>query len=85
MTDEKRWKSDFAIVDDGECYCIVGPHGELFGVLYYSIIIGELFRRRIKSLMAEKRLWCFDVMFTVLSDSLEPNSTFTGVMYRLFS
>ena len=34
--------------------------------------------------MAAKGLRCFDTMFTVLSASLEPNSTFTGVMYRLF-
>ena len=35
--------------------------------------------------MAAKILRCCDVMFTVLSDSVEPNSTFTGVMYRLLS
>ena len=48
VEDEKTRKSGFAIVDDGEFCCVVGPHGELFGVLYDSIIIGDYFRRRIK-------------------------------------
>ena len=47
-----------------------------------SVII---FAEVSRILMAAKSLRFFDAMFTVLSDSLEPNSTFTGVMYRLFS
>ena len=47
-----------------------------------SVII---FAEGSRSLMAAKRLRCFDAMFTMLPESLEPNSTFTRVMYRLFS
>ena len=46
-----------------------------------SVII---FTERSRILMAAKSLQCFDAKFTVLSDSVMPNSTFTGVVYRLF-
>ena len=45
----------------------------------------NIFAEGSRSLMAAKSLRRFDAMFTVLSDSVEPNSTLTEVMYRLFS
>ena len=47
-----------------------------------SVII---FAEGSRSLMTANSLWCFDAMFTVISDTVEPNLTLTGVMCRLFS
>ena len=81
VANEKRGKSGFAIIDDGEFYSIVGSHGGLFGVVYEGIIVVDYFAGGSRSLMAAKSLRCFDAMFTVLSDSVEPNSTLSGMMY----
>ena len=59
MEDEKTRKSGFAIVDDGDFFCIVGPHEELFRVLYDSIIIGDYFRKRIKDFDGGEELTVF--------------------------
>ena len=40
-------------------FCIVGPHEELFGVLYDSIIIGDYFRKRIKDFDGGEELTVF--------------------------
>ena len=45
----------------------------------------NIFAEGSRSLMAAKSLRCFDTIFMVLSDSVEPNSMLSGVMYRLFS
>ena len=51
-----------------------------------GIIIGDDLHRRTKKFNGGwKSLRCFDAMFTVLSDSVELNSTLTGVRYRVFS
>ena len=55
----KTWKSSFTIVDDGKLCGIVGSHGELFGVMYDGIIIGDNFRRRIKEFDGREELTVF--------------------------
>ena len=59
MADEKRGKAGFAIIDDGEFCCIVGSHGEVFGVMDDGIVIGDDFRRRIKEFDGGEELTVF--------------------------
>ena len=54
-------------------------------ILCFRSFKNIIFEEGSRRLMVANSLRCFDAMFTVLSDSVEPNSTFTGVMYRLFS
>ena len=84
VADEKTGKEGFAIIDDGDFY-IVNSHGnslEWWMTVSSSVVI---FAEKSRSLMVVKSLQCFDAMFTVLYNLVEPNLTLTGVMYRLFS
>ena len=59
--------------------------GNSFGWRITVSSLVMIFAERSRSLMAVKSLRFFDAIFTMLSDSVEPNLTFIGVMYRLFS
>ena len=85
MANEKMWKTGFTIVNNFEFCCVVVSHWELFRVMNDGIVISDIFSNGSRSLMAVKILRCFDVMLTALSDSVQPNSTVTGVMFRSLS
>ena len=59
MVDEKTGRAGFVIIDDGKFCCIVGSHGELFGVVDDGIVIGDDFRETVKEFDGGEELTVF--------------------------
>ena len=61
VVDEKTGKTGFAIVDNGEFWCIISSHGELFWVANNGIAISDDFRGKVKEFDGGEELtifWC---------------------------
>ena len=69
----------FAIVKNCEFCCVIGSHWELFRVMNDGIVISDNFCGWVKKFDGGKNLVLFRCV--VYGDSVEPNSTFTGVVY----